>query len=386
MNTRLPLRLILGLLAHLATAAATAPAKTWVYFGTFTGGHSQGIHVAGWNAVQGELSAPRLAAALPHPSYLAVHPSQALLYAVSQRNPGRDVQAFRIAGDGSLDFLGAQATGGDGPLHLTTDPAGREVLVASYYRSAVTVLPLDATGALGSATAVITQTGSSVHPERQTQAHAHAVQVHPSGRFALVSDLGADCVWIYRRDADTGALADSAPDTLRLPAGAGPRHLVFNRAGRTAYLVNELHCTVAVLNFEAETGRLQVDQILSTLPSGVAPTAEMTVAAVQLHPTGRFLYVSTRGHDSLTVYAVDPANGRLEWVENVPSRVATPRAFGIEPGGRFMLVAGQRSHRVEIFGIGPDGRLTATGRGVEVGSPVCVVFATPPSGGGKSTR
>jgi 6-phosphogluconolactonase len=197
----------------------------------------------------------------------------------------------------------------------------------------------------------------------------------PSNRFALACDLGADQVMIYRLDAAKGTLAPHAPAFASVSPGAGARHSAFSPDGKSVYVINELTCTLTAFAWDATAGTLTARETVPLLPSGVTLDASMTAAEVVMHPNGRFVYGSVRGHDSLSVFAVEAKTGKLTFVENVPSGGKVPRCFGIDPTGRWLLCANQKSDSVSIFAINPaTGRLTATGQPVPVGAPMCVKF------------
>lgn len=352
-----------------------------VYVGTYTGEKSKGIYVSRLDLGSGALTPPELAAEIPNPSFLAVHPSRPLLYAVNEvgtfdGKPTGSVSAFAVdAASGQLTPLNRQPSGGAGPAHVSTDRAGRHVLVANYGGGSVAVLPIDADGRLRPPSAVVQHTGASVNPDRQKAPHAHSIKVDPGDRFAYAADLGIDKVMIYRFDPAGGTLAPATPPFAALEPGAGPRHLAFHPQGRFAYVINELHCTITAFGVNPETGALTPVQTVSTLPAGQAVQKGYSTAEVQVHPSGRFLYGSNRGHDTIAAYAVDPQSGRLTLVEHEPTGGSTPRGFGIDPTGAFLLAGNQRSDSVVVLRIDPQtGGLTAASS-VAVGSPVSVVFA-----------
>ena len=238
------------------------------------------------------------------------------------------------------------------------------------------VLPIGPDGRLRPASAFVQHAGSSVNPERQSAPHAHSVTVDSESRFAYVADLGADKVFMYRFDATAGSLAAGDPPSASLAPGAGPRHFAIHPRGRFAYVINELSCTLAVFSRDPNNGRLTEVQTVSTLPANETVRRGYSTAEVQVHPSGRFLYGSNRGHDSIVVFAIDETSGRLTYVEHQPTGGSTPRGFGIDPSGTILLAANQRSDSVIVFRINPQtGRLTPTGQRIDVASPVCVTFA-----------
>jgi 6-phosphogluconolactonase len=354
---------------------------TLVYFGTYTNEKSKGIYVSRLDPSTGTLSPPELAAESRNPSFLAVHPSGDFLYAVGEISdfggkPGGSVSAFAVQrATGSLKALNAQSSGGPGPAHLVTDKAGRNVLVANYGGGSVAVLPIDKDGTLKPASAFIQHTGSSVNPDRQKAPHAHSINLDPGNRFAYVADLGIDKVMIYRFNPADGSLAPNDPPSVSLEPGAGPRHFAFHPQGRFAYVINEIHCTITAFTADPTGGGLKAMQTISTLPAGRAVEKGFSTAEVQVHPSGKFLYGSNRGHDSIAVFAIDEKTGQLTLVQHESTGGSTPRGFGIDPTGSYLLAGNQRSDSVVAFRIDPKtGRLTPTGQTLTIGSPVCVKF------------
>jgi 6-phosphogluconolactonase len=373
----------LSTLAALPQAGPPAVAKNdaLVYFGTYTGPKSKGIYVSRLDVSSGALSAPELAAEVTSPSYLAVHPARDFLYAVNEVSdyggkPTGSVTAFAInRSTGRLTALNQQSSAGAGPAHLVVDKGGQNVLVANYGGGSVTVLPIGQDGGLKPASASIQHKGSSVNPQRQKEPHAHSVNLDPDNRLAYVADLGIDKILIYRFNAGDGSLLPNDPPSVPVQPGAGPRHFAIHPEGRFAYVINELQCTVTAFSRDPRKGGLAALQTISTLPPGQPVLSAYSGADVQVHPSGRFLYGSTRGHDSIAVFAIDQKSGMLTPVQNEPTGGQTPRGFGIDPTGTYLLAANQNSGSVVVFRIDPQtGRLTSTGRKIDLGAPVCVKF------------
>lgn len=373
-----------------ADAAPGAPLVAWI--GTYThDGRSPGLHCVHLDPASGALAHAGIAGALTNPSWVALGPAGGApagrVLAVSEVERFADeasgaAQAFARADDGASGRLTpvgpARATGGGAPCHLTVDPAGRHALVANYAGGSVAVLPIGADGALGAPTALVRHAGRGPRADRQASPHAHCVVLDPAGRHALVADLGADRVFVYAYDAAGGTLTPAATPSLALPAGAGPRFLAWHPSGRTIYLVNELDDTLAVLAWDAERATLAVRQVVrSTEEVGPGRRAARNQGAhVEVDPAGRFVRVSNRGPDTITTFAVTPGSNELTRVEEVPTGAAWPRHFALAPGGRFLVVAGERgdvlaSHAVDAR----TGRLTPTGHTLAVPLPTCVRFA-----------
>jgi 6-phosphogluconolactonase len=277
---------------------------------------------------------------------------------------------------GKLTQLNRQPSGGRGPCHVVVDTTGRCALAANYSSGSVAALPIGPDGKLRPAASVIQHKGSSVNKRRQTGPHAHSINLDSANRFAVAADLGADKVFVYQFDPAKGTLKPHAPPATRLAPGAGPRHFAFHPSGKFAYVINELDSTVTTFAFDAKKGTLAKTSTLSTLPpdfKGFNSTAE-----VQVHPSGKFLYGSNRGHDSLAVFAIDGKTGKLTPAGHQPTGGKTPRNFGIDPTGRYILAANQNSNNVIVFRVDQTtGKLKPTGSSITVSSPVCVKFHTP---------
>jgi len=351
----------------------------WVYIGTYTGAKSKGIYLSRFDPATGQLGEPELAARAAGPSFLAAHPNGRFLFAVGETSnlDGKKsgaVRAFLIEPDtGLLKLLNQQPSGGAGPCHLSVDPSGRCVLVANYGSGSVAALPLGIDGKLGEPASTIQHQGSSVNPQRQSGPHAHFITTDAAGRFALACDLGLDKVLVYRLDAASGSLKPNVPPAASVTPGLGPRHLAFHPNGRFAYVMSEMGATLTAFGYDTGTGRLEEFQSVPTLPEDF--TGAKSGAEVQMHPSGKFVYVSNRGHDSITVFAVDSTNGKLRFVERQSSQGRTPRFFGIDRTGRWLLAENQDSDTIVVFRIDEkSGRLSPTGQTVSVGSPVCAVF------------
>lgn len=368
-----------------ACAAPESPSATAdgspvsVYFGTYTSAKSKGIYRSTLDLRSGALTAPTLVAETPSPSFLALHQNGRFLYAVNEvgqfegRRTGA-VSAFAIDRDGALRLLNQASSLADGPCHLVVDPTGRNVLVANYGGGSTTVIPLGTDGSLGAPGSSIQHRGSSVNPQRQKEPHAHGVYLDPANRFAYVPDLGIDRVMIYRFDPRAHSLTPSGtPPYASLKPGAGPRHMAFHPNGRFAYVINELDSTITAFGYDAKSGRLAETQTVPTLPADFK--GESTTAEIAVHPSGKFLYGSNRGHDSIAVFAVDPATGQLTFVQHEPTQGKTPRNFALDPTGAFLLAANQNSDNVVVFRVDAQtGKLTPTAQRIEVGAPVCVTF------------
>lgn len=371
----------LGLLSvALSTLEIRAEGNTLyrVYLGTYTRGDSRGIYACELDAAQGTLTAPQLVAELRNPSFLAFHPTLPRIYAVSElwqtAGPERGaVTALEIDdASGGLRVLNQEAVGGAGPCHLAVSPSGRYLVTANYGSGSTSVLPLDGDGRLQPRSCVIQHEGHGPNEARQKGPHAHQTIFSPGGEILLVPDLGIDQVLLYRLDETTGWLTAWNPPGVAVPPGSGPRHCAYHPSSKFLYVINELASTVSVFECADEVP-VRLVQTVSTLPPDF--DGQNTTAEIEVHPSGRFVYASNRGHDSIAAFAVDPATGKLSEIGRFPSGGKVPRNFAMAPGGRFLLTANQDGHNVVVFAIEPDsGKLRATGVAVQVGSPVCVVF------------
>ena len=342
-------------------------------------GKGEGIYVYSLDVTSGALELCSLAEGGPNPSYLAYDPSQRFLYAVNELKEFEGassgaVSAFSIGPEsGHLTFLNRKPSLGTDPCHLTVDRTGRFVLVANFRSGSVCILPIREDGSLGDATDVIQHEGSSTDPVRQSGPHAHAVTIDETGRFVFVPDLGIDKLMVYTFDANRGKLTPNAVPWVELTAGAGPRQLVMHPGGGYAYLINELDSTMTAFRYDRDKGSLREIQTLSTLPEDFS--GESNCAEVQISPSGKFLYGSNRGHDSIVTYAIDQADGLLTCVGHQSTQGKTPRHFAVSPSGEFLLAANQDTDNVVTFRLDrASGELVATGHTVNVPTPVCVKF------------
>ena len=275
---------------------------------------------------------------------------------------------------GQLSLLNQQPSGGLGPCHLALDSQGRCLLVANYGSGSIAALPVRRDGSLGEPGSMIQHIGASVNPQRQAGPHAHFIVADPQDRFALCCDLGLDQVLVYRLDPKRATLVANDPPFATVKPGAGPRHLAFAPNGKFVFVINELDSTITVFAYDAKRGTLAERQTVSTLPPG-HPGTNTTCAAIAVHPSGKFVFGSNRGHDSLVAFAVDAKTGALNYVAHQPTGGRTPRHFAIDPTGQWLLAENQASDSVTVFRLDPrSGRLAPTGQAVEVPSPVCAVF------------
>jgi 6-phosphogluconolactonase len=358
---------ILGPLADVGAAQGDLT----VYVGTYTGGPSKGIYSFRLQPSTGKLTPAGLAAETSNPSFLAVHPNQRFLYAANENRDGM-VSSFAIdPATGSLKLLNSVSSKGSGPCHVSVDKTGRFLFVANYNDGTTAAFKIEPDGALTEATAMYTHAGKGA-TQRQTGPHAHMAAVSPDNRFVWVADLGIDRLVSYKFDAEKGMVPNDPP-SVPITGGSGPRHLVFRNDSRFAYVINELTATVSVLSYDAANGHMSDVQTISTLPTDY--TGQKSCAEIRLHPSGKFLYASNRGHDSIAVFRVDAAKGTLTSAGYVPTGGKTPRGFALDATGNFLVAANQGSNNIVVFKIDQNtGNLTPTGETFEVGSPVDVLF------------
>jgi len=374
--------LVLPLFRPIPADAATT-GKYLVYVGTYTDHGSKGIYAYRFDARTGQATALGLAAESADPVFFTVDTSGHFLYAANEIStyegqPTGAVSAFAIdSGTGKLSLLNQVSSRDAGPAHITLDQAGKYALVSNYPRGSVAVLPLLKDGRLGEVSAFVQHRGpGGVDKERQEGPHAHAVALSSDNRFALVADLGLDQLFAYPFDSAKGALGQN-PGITKTNPGSGPRHLVFSPNGRLLYVINELQSSIATYAYDPTNGGLRELSTISTLPDGFS--GHSAASEIALHPSGKFLYASNRGHDSIAVFSIAPVKGTLTKVEVVPTNGKTPRSFAIDPTGSWLWAANQQSDNVVVFRINPKtGRITPTGHVLQIGSPACVQFAPLP--------
>ena len=362
---------------------ATGESK-FVYVGTFTGvddhgGGAEGIYVCRMDMTTGAVALVHTVPDVPNPSFVALHPELPVLYAVNavpeiDGHDGGGVGAFAIdPATGALTFLKRQSSCGAGPCHVSVEQTGRYLVTANYTGGSVAMLPLAADGSVEPATDWVQHVGSSVNPERQGEPHGHSFTVDPANKYALACDLGLDQVLVYGLDLENGKLPPADPPFATVAPGSGPRHLDFHPNGRFVYVINEIGNTVTVFAYDQERGALAELQTIPTLPPDFTATSH--TADVHVHPSGKFVYGSNRGHDSIVIYAVNDADGTLSLIGYQSTLGEVPRNFVIDPSGTFLLAANQDTDSIVTFRINSEsGELEPTGHVVSVPTPVCLKF------------
>jgi 6-phosphogluconolactonase (cycloisomerase 2 family) len=359
------------------TSPGTRTVPKFAYVGCYTtkerNGRGEGINVYRIDAATGAWTHVQLLRDLVNPSWLELDRRQRVIYAA--HGDGEVVTAFAIdEPTGRLRPLGSQATRGRNGVRLGVDPSNRFIVVANYSSGTVAVLSITVDGSPGPLTDLSTLSGTpGPHRTEQTSAHPHDVVFEPRGRFIVVPDKGLDATFVFTLDAASGKLVPATPPSVASQPGAGPRHTAFHPSKPYAYVLMELDSTIATYRFDGERGALAPLQVITTLPP--AFTGKSTTSEIAVAPSGRFLYASNRGHDSLAILAIDPASGTLSPVGWEPTQGKTPRFFAIDPSGTFLYAANQDSDAIVTFRVDPStGRLAPTGHIVKTGSPSTIAF------------
>lgn len=356
----------------------------YLYVGTYTQSatgpeRSEGIYLLSLDTDSGKLSHVSAVAAGTNPSFLALAPGGQFLYAVNESGNFRGTDGGGMSAlavdpvTKALTMINAEATLGSASCYASVSPDGGWVLSANYGGGSVSALPILADGSLGKLSHKVQHHGKGPNAERQENSHAHSVIFDPTGKFALAADLGLDRIFIYRFDTQTGRYTANQPDGVDVHPGAGPRHMAFHPDGTTMFLANELDWSVCVFRWNAAQGQLTLLQTLSSLEETFQ--GENSSADIHLTPDGNFLYVSNRGRNSLTCFSVDSGEHRLKRLEISPSYGNWPRNFAIDPTGSYLLAANQYSNDIAVCRIDHEtGKLEQVGAGIQVPSPVCLLF------------
>ncbi len=369
-------------LPHLASAADSA--KYLIYIGTYTSDDgkpttSKGIYAYRYDSASGQIISLGLAAETTNPSWVVISPNGKFLYAVNEvgdyQGPNSGgVSAFSIdRATGKLTFLNEVASRGADPCYISVDKTGKWALVANYTGGSIAVFPIGADGKLGEPSSVVQHKGHGANPKRQEGPHAHSIDLSPDNRFAYVDDLGLDEVVVYRFDSAKGTLTPNDPPLARLDPGTGPRHFALRPDGKFAYVVGEMGHTVTLFSNDAASGKLQSLQSVATLPKDFQGRNDD--AELRMHPTGKFLYASNRGEDTVVAYAIDEKKGMLSQLQSIATGGKEPRSFEIDFTGTLLFAANQKSDNIVVFGIDKaTGKLKPTGKVLNVGAPVSLKF------------
>lgn len=347
----------------------------FAFAGTYTTKtQSKGVYLFRYDATSGKLTPAGVAAETPDPSFVAIHPSGKFLYAVNEGGKASFVTSFALdAKTGTLTQLNQVPALGEDPCYLSLDQTGKYILIANYTSGTLAVFPILPDGKIGEKTAVNQDSGKPGPHKNQDGPHAHWIETSPDNRYALAVDLGLDQVFIFQFDAKKGTLGPHMPPSATLKAGSGPRHGIFSPNGKFFFVVSELASTATSFSYDAKTGDLKQINNVSTLPQDFSGRND--IAEVAIHPTGRFLYVSNRGADSIAILRVDVKKGTLTSIGSVPTGGKEPRHFTFDPSGNFLFVENQWTDTIVTFHVDAiSGQLTPTGDNVTVPSPVCLKF------------
>lgn len=370
---------LLGCASQESETAAVAPEESetfLVFFGT-GGKESEGIYGARFDTADGSLTPLGVVAEARSPGFVEIDPSGERLYSTGASAEGaatdwQGVASYSINREsGQLTLINGVGAEGRGTCHVTVDSQGHTVAVANYGSGSIASMSVAEDGTLSQAVSAHQHEGSSVNEERQKGPHAHSVNFSPDDRFLIAADLGTDEVIVYSHDPATSKIERHS--VVKPAPGSGPRHFAFHPTGSYAYVINEMASTVTGYTWDAAAGELTEIQTIGTLPEDF--TEFNKTAEIVVHPSGRFLYGSNRGHNSLAVFSVDPATGQLTFVEHVTEGIVWPRNFRIDPTGQYLISANRDTNNVVVFSIDQQtGRLTPTGHELAVPGPICVRF------------
>ena len=375
-----------GLTAGMATRLSAASAQTgrssavaapmWMYVGSYTSqarGHGEGLSVYSRRGESDRWTLIQVMKDVADPSFVIIDRQRRFLY--SAHGDGTQATAYRVdQATGRLTVINQQPTGGSNGVHLAIDATDRFLAVANYATGTLAVLPINADGSLAPLSDLATMTGTpGPHRTQQESSHPHHCPFDRTGRFIVVPDKGLDKVFVYRLDTARGKLVPSSPADVVARAGAAPRHVGFHPTQPYAYVINELDSTITAYHFDPDKAALKPFQVVTTLPSSY--TGNNTGAEIAVAPSGRFLYGSNRGHDSIAIFAIDPSTGALTSAGWEPTQGRTPRFFGLDPSGTHLYAANQISDTVVIFGVNQmTGKLAATSEVIKVASPCTIAF------------
>ncbi len=348
----------------------------YLYVGAYTEGEDEGIYIYKFDATDGDLDFISTEKGVENPSYLAIHPKNKLLIAVNEvgeynGEKSGAVSSFAINLDGSLRQLNQVASGGGAPCYVSIDKSASWAFVSNYSGGNVAVFPIEKNGKLKPYSDLKQHEGSGPLKDRQSKPHAHAMVLDPKGDFSLAADLGLDRIILYHVDKKNGKLEHFSSSDFTLADGAGPRHLTFHPNKKLVFIISELNSTITSCTYDAKSGKLTHVKTVDALPAGF--DGESFCADIHVSPSGKFLYGSNRGHDSIVIYQIDQKTGDLTYVDHHSVNGKWPRNFTIDPTGKFLLVANQRSNNIVVFKIdGETGKLSANGVEVKVSKPVCL--------------
>ncbi|MDG2184030.1 MAG: lactonase family protein [Mariniblastus sp.] len=386
----LPAILMLLCLSPMVMKTTAQQVDLWI------GSSKAGIYHMTLDTSKGELSQPVLASNIKGAGFLALHPNGKVLYATSRENSG-EVTAFAItqkaaektspsqptAGHSKqLKQLGTLSTNDGGAACIAVDQTGTVLMSAQYGGGSITTYRLNQAGDLDHRVQTVEHgQGSGIYKQRQETAHPHWVGTSPDNRFLMVPDLGMDQVVVYEMEPGTGRV--KLKSKVAVPPGSGPRHMKFHPSGNYVFVLNELTLTISVFKYDPATGTLDDRYEIETLPDRLKDKHMNSAAEIRVHPSGRFVYTSNRGHDSISVFSFDPENGKLELVERESIRGSCPRNFNIDPTGKWLIAAGQHSNTLALFEIDQEtGELVFARQVANATAPRCVLFPSETLPGG----
>lgn len=362
------------------------------------GGYGPGIYASRLNP-DGSMVEPKLVAKQTRASFFVLHPKLDVLYAVAEsaindpvnkdavnKDLGRAASLVAYAFDraayergelADLKLINVERVQGNGPCHVTLDSQGRFAVVANYGSGSVSLFPIRADGGLYEESSTLQHQGSGPNQARQEKPHAHCSMVDPTDRWVLVSDLGADKVFVYQLDSQSKRLVPGPNPSFDLAPGSGPRHLSFHPNGKNVYVINELNMTLTSAAWDAQVGKLTEIQTVRTVGES-SLQGSWSTAEVLVHPSGRFVYGSNRGHDTIALFAVGPKDGAAVRVENFSTLGKTPRNFRMDSTGVYLLAENQDSDTIHSFRIdSATGFLKPTGHSISAQKPACIKFMLP---------
>jgi 6-phosphogluconolactonase len=364
---------IFSILLVVIVSAPVVAEDMFVYFGSHGSGLHIGFSLAHFDTDTGKLTEPVFLEEAVAPAYFIIRPDGRRLYTCNS-SPGSSVSAYAIDPiTAKLTLLNQQPSGGGDPSYVSLDPSGRYLMVANFLGGSVAVFALRPDGSIGRRTAFIQHVGASLDPKDPRHAHAHSIRFDPSHRFALLADLGLDKIFVYRLDPKTGALTPSDPPFASVAPGSGPRHTAFDPRGRNVYTINQTANSIVRFGWDSDRGALTQFETVSTLPESFK--GENTGAEILMHPSGRFLYATNRGNNSVAVFSVQTDTGRLTPIQHISTQGKTPRNAEFDPTGKWLLVSNQDSNNAVVFRINQStGQLTENGGPVPVPAPFCERF------------
>lgn len=364
---------IFSFIIVIILSAPAMASDMFVYFGSHGKGPHIGFSMAHFDTETGKLTKPVFLKEAVAPAYFIIRADGRRLYTCNSA-PGSSVSAYAIEpASGKLTFLNQQPSGGGDPSYVSLDPSGHYLMVANFLGGSVAVFALRPDGSIGRRTAFVQHIGASMDPNDPRHAHAHLIRSDPSHRFVLSTDLGLDKIFVYRLNPRTGALTPNDPPFVSVAPGSGPRHLAFDPHGRYLYLITQTANTIIRFGWDSEHGVLKQFEKVSTLPEGF--TGENTAAEILMHPSGKFLYATNRGDNSVAVFSVGPDNGHLSPIQYISTQGKTPRNADFDPTGKWLLVTNEDSNNAVVFRIDQStGRLTQNGDPVPVPGPFCERF------------